>query len=71
MINLEDYMYKIVFVQCINIFKIYIFVIKILKDFPGGTVDRNPLANTGNTVQSLVWEDPTYPEATKPMCHKY
>lgn len=46
-------MYKIVFVQCINIFKIYIFVIKILKDFPGGTVDRNPLANTGNTVQSL------------------
>ena len=42
-------MYRIVFVQCITIFKIYIFCIKILKDFPGGTVARNPLVNTGNT----------------------
>ena len=24
------------------------FCIKILKDFPGGTVDRNALANAGN-----------------------
>ena len=25
----------------------------------------------GTRVQSLVWEDPTYLGATKPMCHNY
>ena len=31
---------------------------------------RNPPANAGDTVQSLVLEDPTCGGATKPMFHK-
>ena len=30
-----------------------------LKDFPGGPVVKNPPANAGARVQSLLWEDPT------------
>ena len=29
-------------------------------DFPSGTVDKNPPANAGTQVQSLVWEDSTH-----------
>ena len=38
---------------------------------PGGAVDKNPLANAGLWVLSLVREDPTCHGATKPMCHNY
>ena len=27
--------------------------------FPGGSVVKNPPANAGETVQYLIWEDPT------------
>ena len=41
------------------------------KGFPGGSVVRNPPANVGDRVQSLVQEDPTYHRATKPVYHNY
>ena len=41
------------------------------RDFPGGTVVKNPPANAGTRVQTLVREDPTYRIATKPVCHNY
>lgn len=34
------------------------------KDFPGGTVDKNVSAKTGDTGSTLVGEDPGHPEAT-------
>ena len=36
-------------------------------DFPGGPVVKNPPANPGNMVQSLVQEDSTCHKATKPV----
>ena len=33
------------------------------EDFPGGPVVKNPPANVGTWVQSLVWEDATFHEA--------
>ena len=42
---------------------------KMYRDFPGGTVVKNPPANAW--VPSLVWEDPTCHGAAKPMRHKY
>ena len=41
------------------------------EDFPGGAVVKNPPANVGDTVLSLVREDPTCHRATKPVCHNY
>ena len=41
------------------------------RDFPGGAVVKNPPANAGDMVRSLVWEDPTCRGATKPMSHNY
>ena len=38
--------------------------------FPGGSVVKNPPANWAQ-VASLVWEDPTCWEATKPEHHNY
>ena len=40
-------------------------------DFPGGTVVKNPPANAGDTVRSLVREDLTCRGATKPVRHNY
>ena len=40
-------------------------------DFPGGAVVKNPPANAGTWVWSLVWEDPTCHGANKPVCHNY
>ena len=41
-------------------------------DFPRGSLVKNLPANAGDTwVQSLVLEDPTCWEATKPVCHSY
>ena len=39
--------------------------------FPGGSVVKNPPANAGDTVQSLIWEDPTCSGTTKPVYHNY
>ena len=39
--------------------------------FPGGAVAENLPANAGDTVRALVWEDPTYRGATKPVSHNY
>ena len=36
--------------------------------FPGGSVVKNPPADAGPPVQSLVWEDPTCHTAAKPVC---
>ena len=49
------------------------FKIKMKKerDFPGGLVVKNLPANAGGRSQSLVWEDPTWHRATKPVCHDY
>ena len=44
---------------------------KILEDFPGGTVVKNPSANAGDTGSTLVWEYPTCQGATKPVRHNY
>ena len=40
-------------------------------DFSGGAVVKNPPANSGDTVQALVREDPTCRGATKPAHHNY
>ena len=42
-----------------------------IQGFPGGSVVKNPPANAGTRVWSLVWEDPTCRGATKPVCHNY
>ena len=42
-----------------------------IRDFPGGTVVKNSPANAGDTVLSLVWEDPTCHKASKPASHNY
>ena len=39
---------------------------KILDDFSGGAVDRNPPANAGDKVQSLIQEDTTRCRGAKP-----
>ena len=39
--------------------------------FPGGSGLRICLPMQEIWVQTLVWENPTYFRATKPMCHKY
>ena len=39
--------------------------------FPGGAVVKNPPANAGTQVQTLVWEDSTCHGATKPVHHNY
>ena len=39
------------------------------RDFPAGPMTGDPPANAGTWVQSLVWEDPTCPGATKPLRH--
>ena len=38
---------------------------------PGGTVVENLPAKAGDTVQALVWEDPTCCGATRPVSHNY
>ena len=42
----------------------------MLRCFPGGSVVKNPPANAGDTVRSLIWEDPTCSGTTKPV-HNY
>ena len=44
---------------------------KIHEDFPGGRVVKNSPANAGDTVGSLVKEDPPCHGATKPTHHNY
>ena len=44
---------------------------KLIVDFPGGPVVKNPPANAGDTGSTLVWEDFTCSRATKPMHHNY
>ena len=47
-------------------------IYKILhRDFPGGTVIKNPPANAGTRVRSLLQKDPTCHRVTKPMRHNY
>ena len=43
----------------------------LLRDFPGGAVDKNLSANAGDTVWILVQEDPTCLGTTKSMQHNY
>ena len=40
-------------------------------DFPGGAVVVNPPTSAGTWVRALVWEDPMWHGATKPVCHNY
>ena len=42
-----------------------------LRDFPGGLVVKNLLANAGDTGLSLVQEDSTWCGATKPVHQSY
>ena len=42
-----------------------------MRDFPGGAMVKNPPANEGTWVRSLVWEDPTCCGGTKPVRHNY
>ena len=44
---------------------------EVIWDFLGSTVDRNPLANAGDMVRSLVQEDSTCCGAIRPVCHNY
>ena len=39
--------------------------------FSGGPVVKRTACNAGDTVQSLVHEDPTCGEPTKPVSHDY
>ena len=39
--------------------------------FPRGSVVKNPPANAGDMVRSLVWEDPTMPQSNQAMDHNY
>ena len=41
------------------------------EDFPGSPVVKNPPANTGDTGQYLVREDPTCLEASELTWHNY
>jgi len=41
------------------------------KGFPGGSVVKNLLAIPGDTVRSLIQEDPNCLGATKPKHHNY
>ena len=41
------------------------------RDFPDGSVDKNPPTNAGARVWSQVQEDSTCGGATKPMCQNY
>ena len=43
----------------------------LIKPPPGGPVVKNQPANAGDTVGSLVWEDPTCCGANKPVSHNY
>ena len=43
----------------------------LLRDFPGGAVDKNLSANAGDTVWILVQKDPTCLGATKSVHHNY
>ena len=43
---------------------------KLLEDFPDGPEVKNPSANAGARVITLVQEDPTCHGATKSVCHK-
>ena len=47
------------------------YVKMLLKDFPGGTVDKNLPASAGECVQSQVWEDSICHGTTKPVHHNY
>ena len=40
-------------------------------DFPGGPVVKNLRASEGDMIRSLVWEDSTFPGATKFVYHSY
>ena len=44
---------------------------KYLEGSLGGSVVKNLPSNAGDTVQSLIQEDPTCCGATKPVCHNY
>ena len=39
--------------------------------FPGGSVEKNLLANAGTWVRFLVWGDPIHHGATKPVSRTY
>ena len=54
-----------------EIFCIYKLKTLLAKGFPGGSVAKNSPANAGDMGSSLVWKDPTYCWATKPMSHNY
>ena len=41
------------------------------RDFPGGTVVKNPPANAGDTGSSPGLGRSHMPQATKPVCHNY
>ena len=45
---------------------------KTLKDFPGGSVVKNPPPNAGGMgKKSLIWDDPTRQAATTPVHRNY
>lgn len=43
----------------------------VIQGFPGGLVVENLSAGAGDPGSILIWEDPTYPGATKSVCHGY
>ena len=50
---------------------LYLLLWKKKWDFPCGTVVKNPPANAGARIRSLVREDPICCRAAKPMSHNY
>jgi len=46
-------------------------IIKLEEGLPGGSVVKNPPANTRDVVRFLIWEDPTCHRAAKPASHNY
>ena len=48
-----------------------VYKIVTFSGFPGGAVVKNPPANAGDTVRSMVRKDPSCRRATKPVLHNY
>ena len=42
-----------------------------MRDFPGGSLVKNPPAKAGTWIRSLVQEDSTRCRAAKLICHNY
>ena len=69
--NFNNVFYLTHYIQNITILTCNQYFKTLGMGLPGGSVVKNPPANAGDAVLSLVWEDPTCRGATKSVCHNY